>query len=76
MLLFFLIFSDMVKIHAAVIAILSTLFIATQARNVNTDLYAQDSMDRMVKINSKELSPFSSSCPKNLAHIYIGVLRK
>merc|ERR1712149_167832 len=39
--------TDMVKIHAAVIAILSTLFIATQARNVNTDLYAQDSMDRM-----------------------------
>ena len=40
----------MVKIHVAVIAILSTLYISTQARNVGQ--YAEEPMDRMVKINS------------------------
>ena len=42
-------FPDMVKIHVAVIAILSTLYISTQARNVGQ--YAEEPMDRMVKIN-------------------------
>merc|ERR1739838_1097305 len=37
--------TDMVKIHVAVIAILSTLYISTQARNVGQ--YAQEPMDRM-----------------------------
>ena len=40
----------MVKIHVAVIAILSTLYISTQARNVGQ--YAEEPMDRMVKTNS------------------------
>ena len=43
-------FPDMVKIHVAVIAILSTLYISTQARNVGQ--YAEEPMDRMVKTNS------------------------
>jgi len=37
--------TDMVKIHVAVIAILSTLYISTQARNVGQ--YAEEPMDRM-----------------------------
>ena len=54
-------FPDMVKIHVAVIAILSTLYISTQARNVGQ--YAEEPMDRMVKTNSflkeaKSLSKF------------------
>ena len=43
----------MVKIHVAVIVIISTFFISTQAGNVRTDSYdpyAQEPMDRMVKI--------------------------
>merc|ERR1712001_260900 len=39
--------TDMVRIHVAAIVILSTLFIATQARNVRIDQYAQEPMDRM-----------------------------
>ena len=46
---------DMVKIHVAVIAIISTFFITTQAGNVRTeayDPYAQEPMDRMVNTKS------------------------
>merc|ERR1711997_561582 len=42
--------TDMVKIHVAVIVIISTFFISTQAGNVRTDSYdpyAQEPMDRM-----------------------------
>merc|ERR1711935_1186247 len=42
--------TDMVKIHVAVIVIISTFFITTQAGNVRTDTYdpyAQEPMDRM-----------------------------
>ena len=60
----------MVKIHVAVIAILSTLYISTQARNVGQ--YVEEPMDRMVKINSllkeaksQNIFLFSAHLPKN-----------
>merc|ERR1712238_572517 len=37
--------TDMVKIHVAVISILNTMYISTQARNVGQ--YAEEPMDRM-----------------------------